>query len=286
MSKSHLQTENRLDQIDSQVRTSRTAGTAKLSTAHAWETSAQRANVDSTSEGGRPLPAALQVKMGRSLGFDFSAIRIFPNSPAATDACALALTRGSAIHFAPGHYAPEAEQGQAIIGHELAHAAQQRLGLVRSTKKQGGLTVSDDAALERDATLMGTRAARGGSAGMRAPAELRRLPAARGHVVQAAPNPALAERRERFRRKQRDTMAETFAFDSTGVSLEIRRPSQSLQISTHIPYYGMECNAVEFLYTLQSYGLIPKNMTLEEFQEAFTSIDSKKQWQRNPSHVR
>jgi hypothetical protein len=40
----------------------------------------------------------------------------------------------------------------------------------------------------------------------------------------------------------------------------------------------MECNAVSILYMLQSHGLIPARMTLEEFQEAFTTVDITKNW--------
>src|SRR5437667_7104606 len=71
-------------------------------------------------QAGERLPAAVQAKMDRAFGFDFSAVRIYQDDQAER-AGALAFAHGRHLHFAPGWYAPESRAGQEILGHELAH---------------------------------------------------------------------------------------------------------------------------------------------------------------------
>lgn len=110
--------------------------------------------------GGRAMPPAVQAKMERAFGTDFSAVRIY-EGPRATALGALAYTQGSEVHFASGHYQPNSPAGQALLGHELAHTVQQRQGRVPTTLQLKGVGVNDDAALEREADVAGARAARG-----------------------------------------------------------------------------------------------------------------------------
>ena len=142
--------------------------------------------------GGRPLPGALQAKMGRAFGTDFSAVRVHEGSQASAIG-ALAYTQGSDIHFAPGQYDPGSQGGQELIGHELTHVVQQQQGRVAATAQAKGVAINDDSALEREADEMGARAARmDAGAGSGAVSEIR--PGVAGPVQRredpAAPTPA------------------------------------------------------------------------------------------------
>ncbi|ACY14285.1 eCIS core domain-containing protein [Haliangium ochraceum] len=139
------------------VQTKRGAGNA--------EANADASAAASTSAGaGRPLPEAVQAKMGRAFGTDFSAVRVHEGAQA-ENLGALAYTQGSDIHFAPGQYAPESHSGQELLGHELAHVVQQSQGRVQSTTQAKGVAINDDGGLEREADEWGARAARGEPAG-------------------------------------------------------------------------------------------------------------------------
>lgn len=80
---------------------------------------------------------------------------------------AKAYAQGSDLHFAPGEYAPESQQGRELIGHELAHVVQQAEGRTSSTIQGKGGQLQDDPGLEQEADEKGARAARGELAGSR-----------------------------------------------------------------------------------------------------------------------
>jgi hypothetical protein len=107
--------------------------------------------------GGRPLPDGVRAKMESVFGTDFSDVRVHVG-PQATSIGAVAFTAGSRIVFAPGQYNPETPQGQALLGHELAHVVQQRTGRVRNPFGEG-LAVVQDPRLEVEADRMSQRAA-------------------------------------------------------------------------------------------------------------------------------
>src|SRR5579863_6121511 len=109
------------------------------------------------SGGGRRLPDAVRGKMEAALGADFSGVRVHVG-PQAERVGAIALTMGTDIYFAPGRYQPDTVQGQQLLGHELAHVMQQRLGRVRNPLG-GGIAVVQDRALEAEADRLGHRAA-------------------------------------------------------------------------------------------------------------------------------
>ena len=121
-----------------------------------------------SSGAGSALPGDVRTKMERSLGADFSAVRVFAGSqlPAAVNAKAFA--RGNEIHFAAGQYDPSSKAGQELIGHELTHVVQQRQGRVSATvqhKGAGGAAINDDAGLEHEADTLGAKAAQGAAPG-------------------------------------------------------------------------------------------------------------------------
>ncbi|MCG8421417.1 MAG: DUF4157 domain-containing protein [Proteobacteria bacterium] len=109
--------------------------------------------------GGKALPEEVRGKMEGALGMDFSAVRVHEGLQA-TAMGALAYTRGTDIHFAPGQYRPYSQRGQELLGHELAHVRQQAEGRVRATTQMKGMGLNDDVALEREADMAGREAAR------------------------------------------------------------------------------------------------------------------------------
>jgi hypothetical protein len=112
------------------------------------------------SGGGAPMPALVRAKMEDAFGVDFSSVRIH-QGPQAQALNALAYTQGTDIHMAPGQYDPHGQQGQELLGHELAHVVQQAQGRVGTATQAKGVAINDDPALEHEADLMGVRAARG-----------------------------------------------------------------------------------------------------------------------------
>jgi hypothetical protein len=113
---------------------------------------------------GTPLPPALRARMEAALGADFSRVRVHEGAHVAALG-ARAYAEGTDLHFAPGAYRPDAPEGQELIGHELAHVAQQAEGRVTAARQAHGVAVNDDPALEDEATERGIRAARGEATG-------------------------------------------------------------------------------------------------------------------------
>lgn len=104
------------------------------------------------------MPDNVQAKMEKSIGADFSDVNIHVGSKA-SEVGALAYAQGSDIHFAPGQYNPESTSGQQLLGHELTHVKQQREGRVKPTIQAKGIAINDDAGLEREADMLGAKAA-------------------------------------------------------------------------------------------------------------------------------
>ena len=89
---------------------------------------AEQAVRGAPSAGGEPLPPGIRAKFESSLGADLRAVRLHsgPDSEEAADAIgALAFTEGQDIHFAAGEFDPDAEEGERLLAHEVAHTAQE-----------------------------------------------------------------------------------------------------------------------------------------------------------------
>ncbi|MFH1084796.1 MAG: DUF4157 domain-containing protein [Chloroflexota bacterium] len=104
-----------------------------------------------TAEQGRGQPLAQPVRrqMEGALGADLGGVRVHADGQAgrvAGDLAAHAFTAGSDIYFAPGQYEPQTEDGQRVLGHELAHVLQGQPG----AKAIVG-AVDDPAEIEADA---------------------------------------------------------------------------------------------------------------------------------------
>jgi hypothetical protein len=78
-------------------------------------------------------------------------VRVHYNSSRPAQVHARAYTQGTDIHLGPGE--------EEHLPHEAWHVVQQKQGRVRPTLQAKGLPINDDAGLEREADVMGARAA-------------------------------------------------------------------------------------------------------------------------------
>jgi len=111
------------------------------------------------NRGGQPLPPAVLQKMEQVFQTRFNDVRIHVGHHVAAVG-ALALTQGTHIHFAPGHYNPATPRGERVLAHELAHVVQQRAGRVTHPFGEGKAVVQDrslDAEAERMARVVSMR---------------------------------------------------------------------------------------------------------------------------------
>jgi hypothetical protein len=89
------------------------------------------AHVESLRGGGQPLPGAVRSFFEPRFGRDFSGVRVHSGSRANEAASAVqarAFTLGKDIVFAAGEFAPQSEEGQRLLAHELVHIGQQEQG--------------------------------------------------------------------------------------------------------------------------------------------------------------
>lgn len=115
---------------------------------------AQRAEADTAAV--HPTLAPMIPTFGADM---LSSVQLHPDSSTPEQVGALAYTQGTDIHFAPGQFKPDTQAGRQLIGHELAHVAQQASGRVQPTTEIGGMPVNDDPSLEREADMIGAKAA-------------------------------------------------------------------------------------------------------------------------------
>lgn len=94
--------------------------------------------------GGQPLEGGAREKMEGAFGADFSGVKVHTGSEAAQDLNARAFAQGSDLHFAPGQYDPQGQDGQHLLAHELAHVVQTggQADAGPAAKSAGGASVS------------------------------------------------------------------------------------------------------------------------------------------------
>jgi Domain of unknown function (DUF4157) len=86
------------------------------------------AAAEAVSSGGAPLPPNLRAYFEPRFAHNLSDVRVHTHGGAVGAAMGIgarAYTSGSNIAFAPGQYAPAANEGRRLIAHELAHVVQQ-----------------------------------------------------------------------------------------------------------------------------------------------------------------
>ncbi|GEM_PF-4220568 len=108
---------------------------------------------------GQPLPQPLREKMESAFSTDFSNVRVHEDGKAAKIG-ALAYTKGTHLHFAPGQFRPHSVDGQKIIGHELTHVMQQRAGQVDAAQ-DNQIPINKEPELESEADRLGEQSAFG-----------------------------------------------------------------------------------------------------------------------------
>ena len=107
---------------------------------------------------GQPLDRPARVLMERRFGHDFSRVRTHTNIAAAGSAeqiHARAYTVGNDVVFAAGQFAPDTDDGQKLLAHELTHVVQQQ-GSAQLIQRQpdcgpGGCMTDDDLAARLEA---------------------------------------------------------------------------------------------------------------------------------------
>ena len=107
---------------------------------------------DSHASNRTGMPAPLKAGIESLSGLSLDAVRVHFGSSQPAQLNALAYAQGSDIHIAPGqeHHLP----------HEAWHVVQQAQGRVQATMQVNeGVPVNDDAGLEREADVMGAKAA-------------------------------------------------------------------------------------------------------------------------------
>jgi len=81
--------------------------------------------------GGQPLEGSLQEQMSKTMGHDFTGVRVHTDVEADElnrQLSAKAFTTGQDIYFSKGEYSPGSDSGRKLIGHELTHVVQQDTG--------------------------------------------------------------------------------------------------------------------------------------------------------------
>lgn len=97
------------------------------------------------------MPDPLKAGLERLSGLDISGVRVHYNSAKPAQLNALAYTQGQEIEVGPGQ--------ERHLPHEGWHVVQQMQRRVKPTMQAKGVVINDDLALEREADLMGEKAA-------------------------------------------------------------------------------------------------------------------------------
>lgn len=96
------------------------------------------------------LPDNLKAGVENLSGYSLDDVKVHYNSSQPATVQALAYTQGTDIHVAPGQ--------EQHLPHEAWHVAQQMAGRVEPTTEVGGMPVNDNAGLEHEADIMGSKA--------------------------------------------------------------------------------------------------------------------------------
>jgi len=97
------------------------------------------------------MPEQLKSGIESLSGMDMSDVRVHKNSSNPAQLNALAYAQGNDIHLGAGQ--------EQHLPHEAWHVVQQRQGRVKPTVQMAGEMVNNDASLEKEADVMGSRAA-------------------------------------------------------------------------------------------------------------------------------
>ncbi len=97
------------------------------------------------------LPSNLKAGVEKLSGLSMDDVKVHYNSDQPAQLNAEAYAQGTAIHIAPGQ--------EKHLPHEAWHVVQQKQGRVKPTMQmKEAIDINDDAALEVEADIMGTKA--------------------------------------------------------------------------------------------------------------------------------
>ena len=102
-----------------------------------------------SEEGG--LPSDLKAGIESLSGMSMDGVQVHRNSSKPATVQAHAYAQGTDIHLAPGQ--------DKHLAHEAWHVVQQAEGRVQPTTQLAGVSINDDAGLEKEADVMGAKAA-------------------------------------------------------------------------------------------------------------------------------
>lgn len=142
------QFEQEADRIAGQALQAPTAGATESVVAPPDQSQpAAEPEIRALRSGGEPLPEPVRRFFEPRLGHDFSDVRVHTDREAAESAERLnasAYTVGNEVVFGSGQYAPQTGAGQRLLGHELAHVAQQRSGIIARAVAANYATIKDN----------------------------------------------------------------------------------------------------------------------------------------------
>ena len=115
------------------------------------QTLASEINAASPAANNTGLPDNLKAGVESLSGVSLDNVKVHYNSSKPAQLNALAYAQGNDIHVAPGQ--------QKHLPHETWHVAQQSQGRVKATTQAKGVAINDDSGLEREADVMGAKAA-------------------------------------------------------------------------------------------------------------------------------
>ena len=87
------------------------------------------------------IPTQMKLDFERRSGLSFDDVRVHYNSDKPAQLRALAYTQGTQVYVGPGQ--------ERYLKHELGHVIQQKMGIVRPTKTQNGISINDSPDLEQ-----------------------------------------------------------------------------------------------------------------------------------------
>jgi hypothetical protein len=215
--------------------------------------------IDSARGGGHTLDGGVRRHMESALGADFSGVRVHTDTRADMlnrAVSARAFTTGQDIFFREGEYRPGGSSGRELLAHELTHVLQQS-GRVRHKLTLG----APDDEREREADEVARVLT------LRSSMSTHSIP----HLQHTIGNPVVLNvLRSQEHRLQR---ADSFTSSGYGVTRAASQTETITRPEQVLDEYGMTCYGTSIMFMLQSYGLVPPNMTREEFEYAFTPLN-------------
>jgi hypothetical protein len=146
------QTKGKLDEKLKQPKFADTAQTKKKEELRQHKMDDGAAQLEATPTPNKTgLPDNLKAGVESLSGVSLNNVQVHYNSPRPAQLNALAYAQGTDIHVAAGQ--------QKHLPHEAWHIAQQSQGRVKPTTQAKGVAINDDSSLEREADVMGAKAA-------------------------------------------------------------------------------------------------------------------------------